>query len=279
MPWPGSRSRMLAVILSNPAALGRAKVSTDIDRQQESIDPLAASQDAVHMARILVADDNLLSLEFLAEAISSHGHRVDRAMDGLQAFQLASTCRYDLMLIDSLMPHRSGVETIRMLRAGGGPSCNSTALATSADAGVDRKPLHEAGFSAVMIKPTPLEAIREMLDNHLPAGDSGRHSLNDDLALAKLGGDRVILDKLRGLLALELDALPAEINALSASRNLAALHDRLHRLDASAGFCGAIPLTTAVQHLRLAIQASGEWPNKAVDAFLRASAETRTLLG
>jgi two-component system OmpR family response regulator len=231
------------------------------------------------MARVLVADDNALSLEFFVESIAPLGHIVDKAEDGVRACQLASKHCYGLMIIDCLMPQRNGLETLRSIRAGSGPSRCSTAIATSADAGVDRESLHQAGFSSVVIKPIPLEAIRSLLETHLPAGAPGTHSLNDEMALIKIGGDRVILAKLRMLLALELDAIPAEINACAENKDLAALLDRLHKLDASAGFCGATQLASAAQQLRRDIQAEGGWKDSAIESFLRASADTRALLG
>lgn len=231
------------------------------------------------MARVLVADDNLLSLEFFAESISRYGHVVERAVDGLQTCQLASTQHYDLLIIDSLMPQRNGTEALRSIRSGGGPSCGSTAIATTADSSVDRESLLRAGFSAVMIKPISIESIRGALECHLPASASGNQGMNDELALLKIGGDRVILDKLRTLLALELDALPAEISACAANRDMAALLDRLHKLDASAGFCGAIQFVSAIQQLRRKIQTEAGWPTRSIEEFLRASAASRALLG
>ncbi|MGB0132911.1 response regulator [Dokdonella sp.] len=231
------------------------------------------------MARVLVADDNELSLEFFVESIAPLGHVVDKAVDGLQACQLALMHGYDLMLIDSLMPQRNGVDTLHAIRGGIGPSCVSTAIATSADAGIDRESLKEAGFSAVIIKPCRIEDLRKVLESHLPGEASSKQQLDDGSALEKIGGDHAILAKLRNLLALELDALPAEISACAVNRNWPALLDRLHMLDASAGFCGASQLASAAQRLRRDIQANSAWPARSIGEFLRACAETRVLLG
>ena len=81
----------------------------------------------------------------------------------------------------------------------------------------------------------------------------------------------------RGLLVAELDALPAELAAVSASGDVAALRDRLHRLDASAGFCGAPALASAGAALRAAIE-DDTVPPDAVAVFLTACADVRAAL-
>ena len=72
---------------------------------------------------------------------------------------------------------------------------------------------------------------------------------------------------LRSLFVAELEALPAEVESLAATGDVAGLRDRLHRLDASAGFCGAPGLQVAIAQLRTVL--GGErWPREAVDDFL-----------
>ena len=231
------------------------------------------------MARVLVADDNSLSLEFFAEAIARCGHVADIAKDGMDACLLASARRYDLMIIDARMPLRSGRQTLLAIRAGDGPSRESRAIATTADAALDPVELLNAGFFAVVHKPIALDVFRDLLEVQLATPSVATRVLNDRQALAQVGGDSSIMAALRGLLAAELDALPAELSDYAADNNVQALRDRLHRLDASAGFCGATRLAGAAQELRHALDLERAWPDKAVSALLRCSAETRALLG
>lgn len=226
------------------------------------------------MARILVADDNVLTLEFFAESISHCGHVVDVANDGMQTCLMASAHHYELMIIDSRMPRRSGLEALRAIRAGNGPSRGSTAIASTAESGIDGKELLEAGFVEVLFKPIAADALGVLLDSHLSATAASNQVLDDAMALAKSGGDPGIMIRLRQLLALELDALPAEIGACQASNDAQALGDRLHRLAASAGFCGATRLARATQELHHALDVQDGWPNAAIRQLLRASAET-----
>lgn len=228
------------------------------------------------MARVLVADDNPLSLAFLVDAIARCGHVADKARDGMEACLLASAQHYDLMIIDARMPLRTGAETLRVIRAGDGPSSRSIAIATSADIGLDSEVLLMAGFSSVAFKPIAIESLRALLDAHLWVASTPL--LDDGHSLEKLAGNHEILASLRKLLARELDALPDEVSACTASADAKALGDRLHKLDASAGFCGAIALARASRELRQALDADDGWPSSAISAFLHASAQTRSLL-
>jgi len=66
--------------------------------------------------RILIADDEpniVASLEFLMRRCD---YEVRVAKDGDEALQLAETFRPDLVLLDVMMPRRSGFEVCRLLR-------------------------------------------------------------------------------------------------------------------------------------------------------------------
>src|SRR5262249_7614100 len=158
------------------------------------------------------------------------------------------------------------------IRAEAGPSQQAPALATTAEAGdAAHARLVDAGFAGVIAKPVTLDALRAAIAPYLPVALGAPHEavdravdgLDDARALAVTGGDPSILAALRGLLIGELDGLPAEIAAFAERNDVAALRDRLHRLDASAGFCGAPALTQACATLRAAFDAGTDWPDAA----------------
>lgn len=234
-------------------------------------------------ARVLVADDNPLSLEFLVAAIQGIGLACEGADDGEAAIALAANRAFDLLLLDARMPRRSGAEALAAIRQGQGASRLAPALATTADATPEtRVALLGAGFADVLLKPLCIADLRARVLAHLPGDGSaaidGTVRLDDHGALAATGGDAAILAALRGLFAGELDALPAEISSIGARRDASALHERLHRLDASAGFCGAPALQAAATRLRRAVAMSPDWPEHALADFLATCARVRALL-
>lgn len=59
---------------------------------------------------ILVADDDLLVLEFVEKALGNSGYRVCSATSGEMAVEMAAVMNIDLALLDYRMPNLNGVE-------------------------------------------------------------------------------------------------------------------------------------------------------------------------
>jgi len=69
--------------------------------------------------RILLAEDQPLIRETMAQLLRRLGHEVSLAADGKEAVALAAAQRHDLILMDIDMPHLNGIEATRRLRAQG----------------------------------------------------------------------------------------------------------------------------------------------------------------
>lgn len=67
-------------------------------------------------ARILVVDDERPLVESIRFALQREGHVVEEAFDGAQALELAGTGRFDLVVLDVMLPGISGFEVCRVLR-------------------------------------------------------------------------------------------------------------------------------------------------------------------
>lgn len=63
------------------------------------------------MARILVVDDEPALREMVRQMLQRDGHQVDTAGNGVEALQRLNETRYDLMVLDMLMPGKDGIET------------------------------------------------------------------------------------------------------------------------------------------------------------------------
>ena len=69
------------------------------------------------MARILLADDDIELGDMLTEYLGKEGFEVDLAHDGDTALSKALGNPYDLLILDVMMPNRSGFDVLRELRA------------------------------------------------------------------------------------------------------------------------------------------------------------------
>jgi CheY-like chemotaxis protein len=208
---------------------------------------------------LLIADDNTLSLRFLADAAVQLGHRCDTVGDGLAALALARARRYDLLLLDVRMPGLDGPVVLQRLRADeSAASRASAALATTAaNASDHERSLRAQGFIGVLAKPVDLAGLQRALQTGgtpgmvaEPAAAYADLPLLDDAAACRSLGSSESVAALRQLFLGELDSLPRELDACLAPQDLAGLRDRLHRLCASAGFCGAAQLEHACRRLR-----------------------------
>ncbi|MEP7044386.1 MAG: response regulator [Dokdonella sp.] len=237
----------------------------------------------VTVPRILVADDNPLTLRFFVGALAKFGIDGVEAADGRIAVERAGESAFDLLLFDARMPRLGGAAALTHIRTHPGPCRNVAALATSAD---DDRSTHAsllaAGFADVLVKPVSLANLRIALARYLCVpeaidAEEQRSDFDDRQALAAAGGDSSIVTALRALLVAELDALPTELAAYADPCDAHALRERLHRLDASAGFCGVPALLRAGAALREALETSA-WPAAAITDFLQKCRRIRARL-
>ena len=78
--------------------------------------PLASSVDPV---RILLVEDERATAHMLAKGLREHAHAVDVAHDGDRASLHLTDVDYDIVVLDVMLPRRSGLEVCRQLRASG----------------------------------------------------------------------------------------------------------------------------------------------------------------
>ena len=72
-----------------------------------------------HPSRILVVEDEATLAEVLADNLSAEGFDVQVASDGLAALQRWREARPDLVVLDVMLPHKSGFEICREMREAG----------------------------------------------------------------------------------------------------------------------------------------------------------------
>jgi len=66
--------------------------------------------------KILVVEDNPSIYEFLEKGLKEQGYAVDIASDGKEGFYLATTNKYDFIILDIMIPFMSGIELCKELR-------------------------------------------------------------------------------------------------------------------------------------------------------------------
>lgn len=201
--------------------------------------------------RVLLAEDDPVSRAFLLEALRGCGLDALALDNGHDALVAAGAERFDLLILDHRLPGLDGDCVLTTLRAQARAcSRESPALATSADPDPAlRQLLLLAGFRDMLIKPMDAARLHAGLRN---AGIAMGQSLLDDSAGLAASGNVETLAALRALFATELDTLARNMEDLC--RNDTALLERLHRLHAACGFCGALALDAASIALRESVR-------------------------
>ncbi|MFI5913148.1 response regulator transcription factor [Dactylosporangium sp. NPDC051541] len=109
----------------------------------------------VEAPRLLVVEDDEELSEMVTETLVDEGYVVDRAHDGQRGLHLGLTRRYDVMVIDRLLPALDGLALVMRLRSCSVPAraLMLTALGTVGDriAGLD------AGADDYLVKPFDLD--------------------------------------------------------------------------------------------------------------------------
>ncbi|HXS73902.1 MAG TPA: response regulator [Rhodanobacteraceae bacterium] len=226
--------------------------------------------------RILLAEDDPISLAFLRETLHGLGCEVRAVTHGDEALRTAREHDFDLLMLDHHLPGGDGDAVLHALR--GDPHAASRdvlAAATTADPDpAIHAHLRGAGFARVLLKPLDATHLREAFIalGFAPACQS----LDDDAGLAASGGVQALV-ALRGLFAKELGALAGELDALRDDGT--ALAERLHRLRASCGFCGAPTLRDAAALLAEALRNDDyQLITARTNVFRECLAETRAAL-
>ena len=112
--------------------------------------------------KVLLVDDDAVSLELAALLIAHEGHEVLRAPDAGTALELLAAekaARPNVMLVDLQMPGVSGGQLAQRVRALGGPE--PLLLAMSATE-AQRQQL--VAFDGFLLKPLAIEELRKALD-------------------------------------------------------------------------------------------------------------------
>ncbi len=120
-------------------------------------------------ARVLVVDDIDINLVIAEAMLQEHGIEPVLADNGQHAVEATAVERFDLVLMDQMMPQMDGIEATQRIRARGGADLNLPIVALTANAvsGV-RESLIQQGFSDFLSKPINPDVLSRCLLKWLP---------------------------------------------------------------------------------------------------------------
>ena len=101
--------------------------------------------------KILVIEDDAETAAYIANGLKEHGHTVDLAATGRDGLFLAAGERYDLMVVDRMLPQIDGLSIVKTVRTAG---IETPVLFLTALGGVDDRVTGlDAGGDDYLVKP------------------------------------------------------------------------------------------------------------------------------
>jgi CheY-like chemotaxis protein len=119
---------------------------------------------------VLIADDNAINAEALADYLTAFGFHVTQARDGQEAVQVTRLVRPNLILMDAQMPVLSGLEATRQIRADSEVAATPIIMLTALAMAGDRERCLETGANDYVSKPVSMKRLVEIIRMHLHDG-------------------------------------------------------------------------------------------------------------
>jgi DNA-binding response OmpR family regulator len=149
---------------------------------------------------LLVVEDERRMLELLRKGLSAEGHSVSCAVDGSEGLQKSREKRFDVVILDVMMPRMDGFEMARHMRAE--HDSTPVLMLTAKDSVPDIVEGLELGADDYMTKPFSFNELLMRLRAVRRRGDAGKASLRvEDLLIdvstrqVHRGGKRITLSR------------------------------------------------------------------------------------
>lgn len=115
--------------------------------------------------RILVVEDERAIADFITRGLEAEGYAVTWVADGVEGEALARTGRFDLILLDIMLPGKDGLAVLSTLRAEDGST--PVILLTAKGEVSDRVSGLDAGATDYVVKPFAFEELLARIRAHL----------------------------------------------------------------------------------------------------------------
>ncbi len=139
--------------------------------------------------RVLVVDDNIVNSMVLSTMLERYGIQADIASSGMEAIQRVCNAKYDIILMDYLMPDMDGVETTKQIMFVSNGKSKPKVIGVSATVDAEVTELFiSAGADCVLKKPVRTEDFDMKLRQYgFVKEEPGSSSTNSDGSVDSAG--------------------------------------------------------------------------------------------
>ena len=234
-------------------------------------------------ARILIVDDNRVSLKMANGLLRPYHMQVDTADSGEQAVEMVRNGDYDLVLMDHMMPGMSGVEAAKIIRSMEGKQFKKlviVALSANTDPGI-RELFLESGMDDFVAKPVERYNMDKILNKWLPEDmvipdgeaaktgqeDTGKEDLSVwqmegidvEVGMSYSGNDKALYLEVLTDFADSIEERADQIERAAAQKNINEYIMGVHSLKSAARYLGAVTVADMAQALEADAKRDDWW--------------------
>lgn len=165
----GKSGTLMTAVIYLDAVEGNVKAPISMD--SDSMAALPNHMDIVRpswiypQARVLMADDMSVNLKIFREMVKPWQFKLDLVESGKEAVLAVQKQKYDLIVLDQMMPEMTGEETAEKILE----ICNTPLVMLTADITDERKlECRKKGFSEFLAKPIELDKLKRTIEQLLP---------------------------------------------------------------------------------------------------------------
>lgn len=116
---------------------------------------------------VLVVDDNDMNRDVLSRRLQREGYEVSTVENGKKALEILGVEKYDIVLLDIMMPDMDGFETLKRIRGNDKLKTLPVIMLTSLNEMEDVKKCIGLGANDYVLKPYNIEDLKNRIEKHL----------------------------------------------------------------------------------------------------------------
>lgn len=243
--------------------------------------------------QILCVDDNVYNANLVSALLEETNAKIMIAHDGLEATELASAQKFDLILMDLRMPNMDGFEALKQIRALPNNHLIPIIALSAHIAEHEHEELIKAGFNDYLIKPiiksVLLKSISKWINREVDSNKTEigtyqpdtsstlSHPIIDwNLAIELAGNKRELAEEMLELFVSSLSTEMIAIKQAKEDGNYPELLQRVHKLHGAVCYCGLPSLKNAIAKLEIALKKNQL--NEVPELFEKFEMETNQVL-
>jgi len=121
--------------------------------------------------RVLLVDDDPAICESMQLALECRGFEVLIAQDGVSAWEICETQPPCLVILDQMIPRRSGLHLLEMIRASSRRQV-PVIMITANEGPLQRAYAEQLGVTEYLVKPFSMDELIDLVELHAPLSRS-----------------------------------------------------------------------------------------------------------